>query len=175
MRYAIIEDGQVAEVQLWESGSAPAGAVQLPDGSPVSRGWIYLGGSDFEAPSVDLSVTKAAMWEAIKAERDHRTVTGGYKVAVSGVDKWFHSDVFSRTQQIGLVMLGASANGIQWKTMDGSFVTLSQALAGAIFAAAAAQDQATFAVAEAHRAAMEADEDPASYDFSTNWPAVYQA
>lgn len=110
------------------------------------------------------------IWEHIKAERDHRTENGGYKVGT----KWFHSDQKSRSQQLGLVLLGASipAN-LQWKTMDGSFVTMTQQLAGQVLAAAAASDQAIFAAAEVHKAAMEASADPAAYDFSTGWPKVF--
>ena len=111
----------------------------------------------------------AAAWSGIKAERDRRK-DGGVKVGA----KWFHSDADSRIQQIGLVMMGASipAN-LQWKTMDGSFITMTQALAGNVNAAAAASDQAVFAAAETHRVAMEACADPASYDYSGGWPKIY--
>jgi len=127
-----------------------------------------------EAVAAKLALDKAARWDAIKAERDRRKLEGGYKVAVSGVDKWFHSDTFSRTQQIGLVMFGAGIPaGLQWKTMDGSFVTMTQSLAAQVFAAAGAQDVATFAAAEAHKTAMEESEDPAGYNFSGGWPAIY--
>lgn len=113
--------------------------------------------------------TAADVWERIKAERDRR-IQSGYKVGT----KWFHSDTFSRTQQMGLVMLGANipAN-TPWKTMDGTTVTMTQALAGQIFAAAAASDIAIFAAAEMHRAAMESSADPSSYDFSAGWPKVF--
>lgn len=109
------------------------------------------------------------IWQRIKAERDRRKA-GGVKVGA----KWFHSDTFSRTQQMGLVMLGAGipAN-LQWKTMDGSFIAMTQAVAQSVFAAAAANDQAIFAVAEGHRVAMEASTDPASYDYSGGWPKIY--
>ena len=114
--------------------------------------------------------SKAQVWEAIKAERDRRIQSGGYKVG----SKWFHSDTFSRTQQMGLVMLGASipAN-TPWKTMDGTTVTMTQTLAGQIFATAAASDIAIFAAAETHKAAMEAAADTAAYDFSGGWPKVF--
>lgn len=115
-------------------------------------------------------LTAADIWGKIKAERDRRTEQGGYKVGT----KWFHSDQKSRGQQLGLVFLGASipAN-LQWKTMDGSFVTMTQQLAGQVLSAAAASDQAIFAAAEAHRQAMEASADPATYDFSTGWPKSF--
>ena len=120
-------------------------------------------------PSPDMSVIKAQMWEEIKQERDRRTQSGGYQVA----GKWFHSDTFSRTQQMGLVMMGPSipAN-LQWKTMDGSFVTMTAALAGQVFAAAAASDAALFARAEQIKAAMEAD--PVNFSLSEfSWPSIY--
>ena len=108
-------------------------------------------------------------WEQIKNRRD-RGKAGGVKVGM----KWFHSDDGSRIQQMDLVMMGASipAN-LQWKTMDGSFITMAQSLASQIFQAVAASDQSIFAVAEGHRAAMEASADPSVYDYSTGWPKVY--
>lgn len=123
-----------------------------------------------EPPQPTLSELKTAKWEAIKAERDRRIQHGGYKVGELG----FHSDTFSRTQQMGLVMLGANipAN-LQWKTLDGSFVVMTQALAGQVFAAAAASDIAIFGAAETHRAAMEASADPAAYDFAGGWPVGF--
>lgn len=110
------------------------------------------------------------VWNLIKAERDRRIQSGGYKVGA----KWFHSDTFSRTQQMGLVMMGANIPvGTQWKTMDGSTVTMTQTLAGQIFGTAAASDIAIFEAAETHRVAMEASADPATYDFSTGWPKAF--
>lgn len=142
-------------------------------------GWRAVSGPEDVGPDEVFSDTppvhsssqvKTAKWDAIKAERDRRTENGGYKVGT----KWFHSDQKSRSQQLGLVLLGASIPaGLQWKTMDGTFVTMTQQLAGQVLAAAAASDQAIFAAAEAHRQAMEASQDPASYDFSTGWPKVF--
>lgn len=112
---------------------------------------------------------KAEKWKGIKAERDRRKV-GGVKVGA----KWFHSDDASRIQQLALVMMGAGLPaGLQWKTMDGSFITMTPALAQQVFTGQAASDQAIFAVAEQHRVAMEASADPAAYDFSTGWPKVF--
>lgn len=136
----------------------PAGCIHITDEE----------GHAMQRPTIEQA--KAAKWDFIKAERDRRTEQGGYKVGAH----WFHSDQKSRSQQLGLVLLGASipAN-LQWKTMDGSFVTMTQQLAGQVLAAAAASDQAIFAAAEAHRQAMEASADPAAYDFSSGWPKVF--
>lgn len=127
--------------------------------------------------SQDAVIMLASAWEQIKLHRDHLTQNGGYKVTVGGVDKWFHSDVFSRVQQVGLVMLGANIPPtLQWKTMDGSFVGMTQSLAQQIFQAAAAQEIAHFAKAEEHHAALQAlttVEEIAAYDWKAGWPEVW--
>lgn len=122
-----------------------------------------------------LEELKNNKWNAIKELRDSKIQSGGYEVG----GKWFHSDTFSRTQQIGLVMIGANIPaGLQWKTMDGSFVAMTQTLAEQIFGKATLQDTLTFANAEAHRMAVNALNDAtaiANYDITTGWPATYQS
>lgn len=116
---------------------------------------------------------ESMVWEQIKNSRDTRK-SGGFKVEVStGVFKWFHSDPDSRIQQIGLTVAGASLPPVQWKTMDGTFVTMTPTIAGKIFQQAFTLDSALFANAETHRAAMTASADPSSYDYSTGWPEHY--
>ena len=124
------------------------------------------------APVISLTDAIAEKWDEIKVYRDMLSDTGGYQVGT----KWFHSDQFSRSQQMGLILLGANipAN-TQWKTMDGSFITMTQTLAGQILASAATFDIAVFTVAETHKAAMMASADPSTYDYSTGWPAVFVA
>jgi hypothetical protein len=114
--------------------------------------------------------TAEQIWELIKEERDRRMNNGGYKVGT----KWFHSNTFSRTQQIGLLLLGANipAN-TQWKTMDGTFISLTQALVAQIYAAAVASDIAIFNAAETHKAALMLSAEPSKYDFSGGWPATF--
>lgn len=120
------------------------------------------------APSID--EVRTSMWTSIKSRRDAMTENGGYKVG----DKWFHSDQKSRSQQLGLVLLGPNIqSGLKWKTMDGSFVTMTPQLAQQILTAAAVSDAAIFEIAEAHKVAMLASGDPAAYDFSGGWPAVF--
>ena len=126
---------------------------------------------------------KAAKWEAIKAERDRRKA-GGFKVDAL----WFHSDADSRIQHLGLKdkardllsfggvvadNLTILGQPVRWKTMDGTFATVTAQLAFDIVAAAVDLDARLFAVAETHRAAMEATADPAAYDFSANWPETF--
>lgn len=166
MRAHIVENGVIKNTVEVESLGAIPGLVAAVGNEGI--GWMYDGHA-FTAPAPDLTALRAAHWEAIKAERDKRTQTGGYQAA----GKWFHSDTFSRTQQMGLVMMGAGIpGGLQWKTMDGSFVTMTQTLAGQVFAAAAASDAALFARAEQIKAAMEAD--PVNFQLaSQTWPAVF--
>ncbi len=127
----------------------------------------------YTPPEVPLPDRRAALWEQIKATRDRLSDEGGYSVTVNGTPKWFHSDGKSKTQQLALTMLGANVPSVPWKTMDGSFVTMSQPLAAAIFQAALSMDMALFAHAESLKAQVEASEDPSSIDISTGWPATY--
>ena len=166
MRAHVIEAGRIANTIEVESLGVLPGLVAAQGNEGI--GWSY-DGHTFTAPAPDLTALRAAHWEDIKRERDRRTQQGGYQVA----GKWYHSDTLSRTQQMGLVMMGAGIpNGLQWKTMDGSFITMTQTLAGQVFAAAAASDAAIFARAEQIKAAM--DSDPAAFDLSAqSWPAVF--
>lgn len=110
------------------------------------------------------------VWPQIKAERDRRK---GLGVLADG--NWYHSDTDSRIQQLGLMLMGSTMPaGIQWKTMSGGFVEMTPPLASQIFTATAELDQALFAAAEGHRAAMEAAANPADYDFSGGWPAIFE-
>lgn len=135
-------------------------------------GYVWVDLPYVVPPVVDtLAPLRASIWEAIKALRDKRVQSGGY----TADGKWFHSDTFSRTQQIALVMMGAGIPaGLQWKTMDGSFVAMTQTLASQIFSAAAAQDSATFTHAEVLHAQVDASSTPASIDITAGWPAIYQ-
>jgi len=171
MRYAFVSNNVAIEVVSADPHIVfvPHYASQfiaVPDS--VQPGWVLSGGN-WQAPAVDVVTLRAAHWEDIKRERDKRIQTGGYQAS----GKWFHSDTFSRTQQMGLVMMGASIpGGLQWKTMDGSFVTMTQTLAGQVFAAAAASDAALFARAEQIKATMDAD--PAAFDLAAHaWPPVF--
>lgn len=116
------------------------------------------------------SSTISQMTTLILAERDRRTSTGGYVVG----GHWFQSDSASRIQQLSLVVMGANLPpGVQWKTMAGTFVSMTQTLAVQIFQAAAASDVNIFTVAEQKRQAMIASATPATYDYLSGWPLIY--
>jgi hypothetical protein len=116
---------------------------------------------------------EAEMWTKIKVERDRRQ-SGGFKVEITTeIFKWFHSDPTSRLQQLGLVIAGAAVPEIPWKTMDGSFATMTPTIAGLIFQAGLTLDTALFAIAEQHKYAMEQSAEPSLYDYSTGWPEMF--
>ena len=124
--------------------------------------------TEAEMAQQQLAAIRAAIWERIKAKRD-QLKDSGVKVGA----KWFHSDPDSRIQQLGLVMMGASVPPVQWKTMDGSFVQMSQTLAGQIFSATAASDMALFSHAETLRAQVEASADPGAVNIGAGWPETF--
>lgn len=113
--------------------------------------------------------TTAPVWGQIKDKRDSVKAGG---ILVEG--KWFHTDDASRIQHMALTMMGVGipAN-LQWKTMDGTFIIMSQALAGKIFQAAASMDMQALSAAETHRAALLAAANAFEYDFSAGWPQTY--
>ena len=167
MRVANIENRVVTHI--WEVPALDCYGdtyqlVEAPEWVQIGATWDGLTFTNPVNPNA-----KVDALSGIKAERDRRKA-GGVKVGA----KWFHSDDGSRIQQMGLVMMGAAipAN-LQWKTMDGTFITMTQTLASQVFQAVAASDQAVFTAAETHRATMEASTDPASYDYSTGWPKIY--
>lgn len=107
----------------------------------------------------------------VSSINDWRTANGGY--LASG--KWFHSDMVSRTQQLGLLALGQNIpSGLMWKTMDGTFVQMTPDLAQQILAAASAQDSATFSFRMNLMAALKKMDDPWTVDITVGWPTIYQ-
>ena len=128
--------------------------------------------SDAEAQAIlkpPLDEEKKTMWDLIQAERDRRKFDG---VLVDTY--WIHSDADSRTQHLGLVLLGENLSpGLWWKTMGGEFVEMTPTLAKSIVCAVAQSDQAIFAVAEMHKKAMTESQNPSSYDFSQGWPQTH--
>lgn len=135
---------------------------------------------------IDRASPQEKMWDAIKAERDRRKSLG-FQCA----GHWYHSDGESKTQHLGnkdtardQIAAGAqpedplldpiSGQAIIWKTMSGQFVPLTCALALDIVAAGKSAEFQVFAAAEMHRAQMLASPDPAAYNFSAGWPAIFE-
>ena len=167
---AAILDAQnkVIDMILLDSLTQYPGAIDALDGA-IGDTW---NGTVFVKPDTEtLAEKRARIWEDIKKYRDNLVENGGFKVGAH----WYHSNLLSRTQYISLVMMGASipANTV-WKTLDNGYITMTQTLAGQIFAAGAAQDAALFAKAAEHKAAIDASSTPDSYNWETDWPETYQ-
>ena len=104
----------------------------------------------------------AIRWEKLKQIRDEKIINGGAKVG----DKWFHSDTHSKVQQLSLLLAGENLPaGIQWKTMDGTFIEMTPALAQQIYQAQMAQEAAIFNICELKKL----DDSPVDQ----GWPEVY--
>ena len=110
------------------------------------------------------------MWERIKAKRADNLRHGVY---VKSVDKWFHTDDNSRTQYIALAVMPRLPEKLPWKTMNNSFVNMNKALLGELMEQMLIDEQADFANAERHKAAMEKAENPLEYDYSDGWTANF--
>jgi hypothetical protein len=151
---------------------AEIGIVEVPDPvRPDDRLYFVTENADgtYDATPRPRDQVTAPVWNRIQARREY-VKAGGVQVA----GKWFHTDDASRIQQIGMAMMGASIPpGLQWKTMDGTFVAMTPELASQVFQAVAALDIAAFTAAEQHRAAMEVSENPFEYDYSAGWPIAF--
>ena len=102
-------------------------------------------------------------WTKLKQIRDELTDSGGCLVQ----GKWFHTDVKSKQQQIALTMLGDNIpDGLQWKTMDGTFIEMTPAIAAELFASQIAREVEIFNVCETKRL----DDTPVN----DGWPAHYE-
>lgn len=116
-----------------------------------------------------LAAAKMSRNLEIKAERDRRKLNG-----VFVQDKWIHSDIYSRTQWLGMVLMGAGIPAVEWTTMDGTSITTTQTLAGQVFQGIALLDATLFAYANSLIEQVNASTDPNSIDITTGWPATYE-
>lgn len=120
-------------------------------------------GYGYDAPTtVDDAV------QLLHMERDFRKRAGGYKAS----DLWFHSDIESKLEQIGLMLLGASVPPLEWKTMTGALATMSPELAQQIFLAGVSTTAAIFSVGEGKIAQL-TPENVTTFAYFTGWPQAY--
>lgn len=182
MKYAWVELNKIKDIAqgvpsaIYHPSIALNYTSLVPDNAEVMDNWDgfiltkYIPPVPIVPPEPPLGPRKDKVWEQIKKIRDIKTQTSGYTAG----GKWFHSDTFSRTQHMGLVMLGANVPvGLQWKTMDGSFVTITPLFASQIFSAAVSSDLALFTYAETLKAQVYASISPENINITTGWPASY--
>ena len=121
-----------------------------------------------EQQELNLQNLRSTKMIAIKTERDRRKFNG-----VFTNNKWIHSDTYSRTQWLGMVMMGANLPVIEWTTMDGTTINTTPALAQAVFQGTATLDATLFGFAKALAIAVNESNDPGSIDITTGWPATF--
>lgn len=129
---------------------------------------VTINGTEVVGYAYAPPATSAQGRALLNMERDFRRRAGGYLVG----DHWFHSDLESKVEQIGLLLLGANLPPIDWKTMTGHKVPLTPALAQQIFMAAVSKTVALFDAAEA-KAAQLTDTNAATFDYFGGWPVCY--
>lgn len=107
-------------------------------------------------------------WQQIK-QRRYEAITSG--VYVESVDKWFHTDGVSATTYSTIAGMIALDNyePLQWKTMDNTWLLLTEPLFKELQTAMSQKTNANYAVAEQHKAAMLEADNPLDYDYSGNW------
>lgn len=137
--------------------------VELVEGSWIQK-WRVTNWTQEQIDNFKFA-EQSIKWEQIKAERDRRKF-GGVKVGTN----WIHSDTFSRTQWLGMVLAGDNLPQIPWSTLDGGTVTTTPTLAMQVFQAVMAQDASLFATALQKKSTMQSLDNPASFDHLTGWP-----
>lgn len=121
-----------------------------------------------------LESIRADTWNKVIALRQ-RVIEGGAAVTVDGVEKWFNSDAFSRTQWLGMMLLGPTLPpGISWRTMDGTLVTLTPGLVQQVFSAIMTKEVLAFGHGTALYQEIMASNDPTTIDIQQGWPDSYQ-
>ena len=159
-----------------------SGQVIMPgkDGKPVLAGQPPCPSSTWDGEQWHIDPECAAwlkaeqqaeVWERIKAKRADNLRHGVY---VKSVDKWFHTDDNSRTQYIALAVMPRLPEKLAWKTMDNSFINMTKVLLEELMAQMLVDEQADFANAEKHRAAMLKADKPLEYDYSGGWTANFE-
>ena len=165
-------DGIAADT-VTEPGALPEGLTIEPPPSSLhtwdGKAWVL----DAETAAALKQAQQEEMWTRIKAKREEQRYGGAY---IPALKKWLQTDEPSRTQYLQLQLLEAKGlfkQPVRWKTMDNSFIGLDAAAVTAIALQIMDNEQADFANAERHRAAMLKAGNPMDYDYSGGWTANY--
>lgn len=160
-------------IEYIEKGQGLHSAIKKAGHHLYQENGIWKSTNDVEVQKIidsydPLPELRQAKWKEIQAERDRRTA-----MPVKVGEYYFHSDQASRTQQIGLVLMGANIPpGLMWKTVGGAYVEMTPLLAQQIFQETANKDQSIFAAAELHRNNLEkfTYQQIIDYDYMLGWP-----
>lgn len=168
------DDG--AEVQVEQVGELPDELTFTPREN-VHQTWDAKAKAWVLPPDVAARLKaeqQDEMWERIKAKRYNNLRHGVY---IKSVGKWFQTDDATRLQYLALALesvTGGFKKPINWKTMNNSFLQLTPDLLREIMQTMHDNEQADFANAEKHKAAMLKAENPLEYDYSGGWTASYE-
>ncbi|MGI3296215.1 DUF4376 domain-containing protein [Neisseria sp. SLRRB23] len=164
------DDG--AEVQVEQVGELPAELTLLPRENEYQT-WDAKAKAWILPPDVAARLKaeqQDEMWKRIKAKRYDNLRHG---VFVKSVGKWFYTNDESRTQYILLRTMKTLPPDLRWKTMENDFVLMTRELLDEMTTQMVLDEQADFANAERHKAAMLKAEHPLEYDYSDGWTANY--
>ena len=114
---------------------------------------------------------QSQMWARIKQKRHDNLRSGVY---VKSVGKWLHNDDDSRAQYTFMRTMATLPENMLWKTMDNRFIPMTRELLDELSMQLLLDEQADFANAERHRAAMLQADNPLDYDYSSGWTATFQ-
>ena len=163
-------DGITADT-VTEPGDLPEGLTIEPPPSSLhtwdGKAWVL----DKAAAQARKAAQQDEMWERIKAKRYDNLRHG---VFVKSVGKWFYTNDESRTQYILLRTMKTLPPNLKWKTMENDFVLMTRELLDEMTTQMVLDEQADFANAERHKAAMLKAENPLEYDYSGGWTANYE-
>lgn len=127
--------------------------------------------------ALELAVTTTI--QKLKDHRDSLTYNGGVLVTVEGEDKWFYSTTNARSEYSTLypVFVDHPDHTVPgWRTMDGTFITLTKDVLSDVQLNLSIQQSAIFAVCVTHEDAIKEMTDAGSvysYDYKKGWPSVY--
>ncbi|MGN6864894.1 DUF4376 domain-containing protein, partial [Neisseria sp. P0020.S003] len=160
-------------VVIEQVGELPAGLTLLPRENEYqtwddkAKAWVLL-------PAVAVQIKEQQQDEMWKRIKDKRYDNLRHGVFVKSVGKWFHTNDESRTQYILLRTMKELPVGLRWKTMENDFVLMTRELLDEMTTQMVLDEQADFANAERHKAAMLKAENPLEYDYSDGWTANYE-
>ena len=160
-------------VVIEQVGELPAGLTLLPRENEYqtwddkAKAWVLL-------PAVAAQIKEQQQDEMWKRIKDKRYDNLRHGVFVKSVGKWFHTNDESRTQYILLRTMKELPAGLRWKTMENDFVLMTRELLDEMTTQMVLDEQADFANAERHKAAMLKAENPLEYDYSDGWTANYE-
>lgn len=162
----------VATDKVIEAGELPEGLTAVPPPSALhtwdaaKKTWVL----DKAAAQILKAAQQEEMWTRIKQKR-HDNLRGG--VYVKSIGEWLHSDDESRAQYTFMRTMPTLPEKMVWKTMDNTFVPMTKELLDELSLQLLADEQADFANAERHRAAMLKADNPLDYDYSDGWTVNY--